>query len=82
MNFLIFNVSTAIDIVEVAGYTQRLNKKTGSIDDQYVYSITFDRTGFDRLNMNAIDPIKAVENFEHLIDLTARFELKTIDKDI
>lgn len=74
-----FNISPAINRVSVAGYTQRTNKKTGNIEDQYVYKIDFDRNVFSGLNISSIEPIEAIENFNHEISISSNFELKTIN---
>lgn len=76
---LLFNISPAIDNISMSGYTQRLSKKTGNIEDQYVYSVTFTRNEFSKLNPKNIDPLEAIKNFEHIIDISSKFELKTIE---
>lgn len=75
---LFFNISSMIHIVQISGYSQRLNKKTGHIEDEYVYSIKFDRFIFEKLNIDLIDPIASIGNFENRINITTNFELKTI----
>jgi len=74
----IFNISPTIDVVQISGYTQRLSKKSGHVEDQYVYSIIMDRSSFKKLNITKIDPLEAFENFDHKMTRTASFELKTI----
>lgn len=74
-----FNISPVIKEILISGYTQRMSKKTGNIEDQYVYSIIFKRDIFQELNIKNIDPIEALQNFESKIDKTASFELKTIE---
>lgn len=76
---LFFNISSKINNIQISGYTQRVNKKTGNIEDDYVYSIKFQRNKFETLNFDQIDPIKAFTNFEHEMNLTKTFELKTIE---
>ncbi len=76
---LLFNISPAIEEISVSGYTQRINKKTGNVEDQYVYSVVFPRNKFSELNILNIDPIQAITNFEHVMDITNKFELKTIN---
>lgn len=73
-----FNVSPEIQQVTISGYTQRLSKRSGNREDTYIYSIIFDRSTFRRLNFKNIDPVQAFENFDHVIDLTKKFELKEI----
>ena len=76
---LFFNISSRINTIQISGYTQRVNKKTGNIDDNYIYSIKFQRDKFETLNFDQIDPIEAFTNFEHEMNLTKTFELKTIE---
>lgn len=79
---LVFNVSPKIETISISGYTQRVSKKSGNIEDQYVYTVKFDRDGFSKLNIQNIDPLQAITNFEHLIDITSKYELKTISKKV
>jgi hypothetical protein len=53
---VIYNISPKIQKILMAGYTQRLNKKTGIVDDQYVYNIEFLRDIFANLKIADIDP--------------------------
>lgn len=74
----LFNISPKIEVIKIKGYTQRISKKTGNIEDQYVYSINFTRNIFSSLNISNIEPLEAISNFENKIDITSKFELKTI----
>lgn len=74
-----FNISAHVSTVIVSGYTQRINKKTGNIHDEYVYSVVFDRQRFSALNIAQITPYLALDEFEHVIDYTKSFEMKTIE---
>lgn len=76
---ILFNISPAIEKISIAGYTQRLSKKTGNIEDQYVYSVTYTRDAFSKINAANIDPLEAIENFEHIMNINSKYELKTID---
>jgi hypothetical protein len=73
-----FNIAVNIEKILISGYTQRTNPKTGTIQDDYVYSVLFEREIFKSLNINNIDPIQALSNFENKIAINANFELKTI----
>lgn len=73
-----FNISPKIGEIQISGYTQRLSKKTGNVQDQYIYSIQFVRTLFEKLTLNNIDPLLAFDNFNHVIDLNSKYELKEI----
>jgi hypothetical protein len=76
---LAFNVSPKIERAIVSGYTQRLSKKTGIIQDDYVYSVVFDRKRFAELNFQDIDPVETITNFDNQFKITATYELKTIE---
>jgi hypothetical protein len=76
---LLFNISSKINIIQISGYTQRVNKKTGNIEDEYVYSIKFSRLLFEKINIEKIDPIEALSNFENRINMTSTFDLKTVE---
>lgn len=73
-----FNTSTNINKILVSAYTQRLSKKSGTVEDQYVYSVIFDRSQFASLSIPNIEPIEAVANFRHVLEATKTFEMKTI----
>ena len=74
-----FNISTNINKILVSGYTQRLNNKSGTVENQYVYSVIFDRSQFTNLKVPNIEPLAAVTDFKHVLDATKTFELKTIE---
>lgn len=74
-----FNVSPSITEVVISGYTQRVNKKTGNIEDDYIYSVTFTRSAFTALNLKDIDPIEAITTFQLKMELSKAFEFKKIE---
>ncbi|MDH4230691.1 MAG: DUF4236 domain-containing protein [Nitrospirota bacterium] len=73
-----FNISTNINKILVSGYTQRLNNKSGVVEDQYIYSIVFERSKFAELALNNIDPFSASANFKNIIDVSKSLEMKEI----
>ncbi|MCY1153329.1 MAG: DUF4236 domain-containing protein [Sphaerochaetaceae bacterium] len=73
-----FSSAPTINEVIVSGYTQRLNKALGTVEDQYVYSIKFDKGQFSKINFSNIDPIETIKYFNHKLDITKSFDLKTI----
>jgi len=75
----IFNSSLKIKNVKISGYTQRLSKKTGHIEDDYVYSVNLTRESFRKINFEKACPIEAIENFEHRIDKSTTYLLKVIE---
>ncbi len=74
-----FNISTNITKILVSGYTQRIDNKSGALEDQYIYSVAFDRSKFAELSIKHIEPLAAVSNFRHILDITKTFEMKTIE---
>lgn len=67
--------------VVVSGYSQRLNRQTGHIVDDYLYSIKFTRSGIEQLNfddLESVDPAAAIELFEHRRNMTVTGILKAI----
>jgi len=76
---LFFNVTSNIKKIQISGYTQRLDKKTGHTEDEYVYSVKFDRQTFESLNIDQIDPMEAIDNFDRRMNITSIFELRKIE---
>jgi hypothetical protein len=55
------------DYVEICGFTQRLDKATGYISDDYILDVKIKRNEFLNVNFDSlqmIDPIDALEKFE------------------
>lgn len=73
-----FNISTKIKEIIISGYTQRLNKANGNIEDQYIYSVKFGREEFQKINFHKIDPLQAFSNFETNMNVSNTFEFRTI----
>ncbi len=73
-----FNISTRIANITISGYTQRLNKGTGNFEDEYIYSIRFEREKFAKMNIRNIDPLEAFKQFENITDITNAFVMKKI----
>ena len=74
----LFNVNSAIGYIQINGFTQRINKASGVADDDYVYSVFFDREAFSRLGMQYIDPLEALREFPSRIKASATGVLSTI----
>lgn len=73
-----FNVSTAIKEILISGHTQRINKATGKIEAQYIYSLKLTRDKLSTINIENIDPVEAFSNFENNRNLSASYDFKTI----
>lgn len=56
----------AVSRVVVSGYSQRLNRAVGKVEDQYLFSAVVDREGFNRIdlgNLRQVDPVEALGSF-------------------
>jgi hypothetical protein len=73
-----FNVSSHIGKVLISGYSQRLSKKTGKVEDEYLYSVVFDREHFSTINIKLIDPIAAIDGFTNHKEVSKTFEIQAI----
>ena len=76
---LLFNTTPEINDIYISAYTQRQNKETGRTEDQYVYSVQFDRTKFASLDFHSLDPIMTLSQFPHNIKISSSYKLDTID---
>lgn len=76
---LFFNISPKISQINIAGYTQRLDPKTGNIKDTYIYFIEFDRDTFSKLNVTQLSPVDAFENFIFKRKILKSFEMKEVE---
>ena len=74
-----FMSAAGIEKVKISGYTQRLDKATGITNDDYIYSIVFDREKFRQINYPEINPIYAFDNFENDMNLSKTLVFKSID---
>lgn len=64
----VFAYLPSIMTVVVSGYSQRVNKNTGHIENEYLYSARIQRDQWKRLNFNNLEAIDIVDCF-NLFDL-------------
>lgn len=65
----------------ISGYSQRLNKATGKVEDDYLYSVRATREGLKHVNFKnlaQVDPIETVTLFEHRRNMTTTGLFKPI----
>ena len=74
----IFNISPKIQKITISSYTQRRDRK-GQINDDYVYSIKFDRDKLSEMNLIKGDSFNICMNFENRCNVNANNSLKTIE---
>lgn len=66
--------SLPLNQVQVAGYSQRVSKTTGNIENEYLLSVTIDRIAFGQTNFDnlpSIDPIEALTSYGLNRDMTS-----------
>lgn len=74
----VFSLLPTCETVIISGYTQVKNKATGHIDDQYIYSLKVNHETFYTLNIAAVHPIAAFENFQPIMNATKTFIFREI----
>lgn len=78
----VFATLPGVQRVVLSGYSQRLDPATGVVKDDYLLSVDFDRTGFARIDFNAlerVDPVAAIAAFVHRRRLLRRDGFRTIE---
>jgi len=75
----LFCLSSHIGQMVLSGYTQRRNDRSGEVEDNYIYSIIFDRDAFEKGRHKKTEPFAFCQNFRNRINLLATSELKTIE---
>lgn len=73
----LFNISPMIDNIIISAFTQRRDK-IGNINDDYIYSIKFDRVGFSELKFNNVTAYQICMMFENRCNLSAANTFKNI----
>lgn len=75
-----FNISARVKNVAVSGHLVRVNERTATLNDDYLYSVVFDRETFSNtvLSGDFIPHLKFVD-FPHKISLTSQYVFKSID---
>ncbi len=77
-----FATLPSIDLIVISGYSQRLDKATAHTNEEYLYSVKFNKSDFSKLNfekIELIDPIKAFDNFENIRKMTETGIFKKIE---
>jgi hypothetical protein len=74
----VFNISPKISSVLISAYTQRPDKTTGQVIDDYIYSIKFTRQEFSEIIFTNLDPVAGLSRFTHEIKLSKTFELSSV----
>lgn len=68
-----FAALPTVRTIVLSGYSQRLDRATGHINDDYLYSVRIARNGWEKMNFSAldqIDPIHAFTHFELIRNMT------------
>jgi len=73
-----FNISPAITDIIASGYTKRRNKKTGDIQEDYIFLVKFKRPCFEKMDYEKVDLLDFWNQFENRYLTTQTFEMKPI----
>lgn len=68
-----FATMPALNAVLISGFSQRLNRATGRVEDEYLYSVRIARSGWECLDfscLDEIDPSAALACFDLRRDMT------------
>ncbi|MCR6653688.1 MAG: DUF4236 domain-containing protein [Cellvibrionaceae bacterium] len=79
---IVFKALPGVNVVIASGYTQRVNKATGHINDDYILSAKILRTDYARLNfsnLKNVNPVDFISQGEHRRKLLQSGEFKTIE---
>lgn len=72
------NVSPIIEKFLVSGYTQRRNSKTGDLQDEYVYSIVFERYKFNEIKPKSSTAKDLCLSFKNRCNILSSGTMKAI----
>ncbi len=78
---IVFATLPSTEYVVISGYSQRLDPSTGKINDDYLFSFKVNRKKFEKIDFSSlerVDPIVALESFEHVRKMTATGIFKAI----
>jgi hypothetical protein len=78
-----FAAAPAIGAVQIAGYTQRLSRATGAVEDEYVLAVRVARADWGRIafsNLEAVDPEAALALFDRRCASDASGAMRPIDR--
>lgn len=75
---IVFQSSVGINQVNISAYTQRIDRKTGNEIDDYIYTVSFERDVFSKLNFKKLNPILAIEGFDYQMNMNKSFDFKSL----
>lgn len=73
-----FDVTPYMERVVLSAYTQRRDNKTGDLRDEYIYSVVFEREGFERAGYPDEEPEAFILRFKNRMNKNASGDLKPI----
>jgi hypothetical protein len=78
----VYAILPTVQRVVLSGYSQRPDKATGAIQDDYLYSVVVDRDAWSRIqftNLSALDPVHALEQFDLRRQMTAAGKFANVE---
>ena len=74
----LFNQSLLIEKMVISAYTQRRNS-SGDMDNEYIYSVKFDRSIFEKNDVSKLNPYDFCMSCENRCNITAQKVMKKIE---
>lgn len=74
-----FCITPEMERILMSAYTQRRDKKTGNMEDEYIYSVIFERDAFEKDGYQKKDPEDFFNKFKNRMLRLASGDLKKID---
>jgi len=68
-----FAAMPGLGSVLISGFSQRQSRATGRVEDEYLYSVRIERSGWERIDfsqLDQIDPVEALNRFDLRRDMT------------
>lgn len=76
----LLNVSPVLESIRIDAHTLRCDKE-GTKQDEYLYSVVFDRVALSQINLSTCNPVEELQSFKHIINITKTNLIKAIDID-
>ena len=74
-----FCITPDMERILLSAYTQRRDKKTGDMQNEYIYSVVFERAAFEKDGYQKKDPEDFFNKFKNRMLRLASGEFKKID---
>lgn len=74
----LLNISPVLESIRIDAHTLRCDKE-GTEQDEYLYSVVFDRASLSQIIFSDCNPVEELQSFKHIISITKTNLIKAID---